>query len=142
MCYFITVFFLFYPIMLIENRGFGYSFSKCFALIKGKWWSTFGVVVVIAIITYALYLLVLIPFSVASGGTITFLSYNVSTVVTLCYCVAIGLLQVINILHLTGAGVSYFSYMEDKESVGLLERIDTLGTTQTEEDAGSANDEY
>ncbi|HTD98616.1 MAG TPA: hypothetical protein VK668_04995 [Mucilaginibacter sp.] len=139
--YFLTVFSLFFPIVIIENGSFGYAFGKSFKLIRGKWWNTFGVVFVVAIIVYAGFLLVLIPFSVASGGVITFLSYNVSLPLAIAYTVCISLVQVLNIVPLTASSVTYFSYIEDKEGAGLFERIDAIGKTVEDIDPAT-NEEY
>lgn len=138
--YFFTVLGLFFPIMIGENASFRYSFSKCFKLIKGRWWNTFGVFFVMAIIIYVGYLLIIVPFAILSGGTITFISYNVSFYIVILYSVIVGLLQVINIIPLTSAAVAYFSYAEDKESIGLMDRIETLGSTP--DDLDPVNDEY
>jgi hypothetical protein len=140
LCYFLTILGMFFPIMIVENSGFGYAFSKSFKLIKGNWWRTFGVFFVIAIIMYALYILILIPFGILSGGTVTFISYNVSFWVVILYCIVISLAQIINLLPQTAAAIAYFSYAEDKESIGLMERIDTLGSTT--DDLDPAPDEY
>jgi len=138
--YFFTILSLFFPIVIIENGGFGYAFGKCFRLIKGRWWSTFGVLFVIGIVVYAGFILVSLPFYIASGGIMTFMAYNISPVLAIFYSVALGLVQVLNILPMTGVAVTYFSYAEDKESLGLLERIDTLG--KTDEITDNANEEY
>lgn len=138
--YFMTVLTLFYPIMIIENGGFGFAFGKCFKLIKGRWWNTFGVLFVNAIIVYAAYLLIMIPFALFSGGTLTFLAYNVSLAVTILYTVATSAMQIINILPLVATSTAYFSYVEEKESVGLMERIDNIDLGG--DDLDPISDEY
>jgi hypothetical protein len=138
--YFMTVLTLFYPIMIMENGGFAFAFGKCFKLIKGRWWNTFGVLFVNAIIVYAGYLLIIIPFALLSGGSITFLAYNVSLTVTILYTIATSAMQIINILPITATSVAYFSYVEEKENVGLMERIDNVGLGGDELDPIS--DEY
>lgn len=138
--YILTIFSLFFPIVILENTGFGYAFGKCFRLVKGRWWNTFGVVIVSAIVVYAGFLLVSLPFSILSGGSITFLPYNVSMVMVVLYTVLMALYQILNIMPLTCTAVAYFSYAEDKESTGLMERIDTLG--KMDENTEAANEAY
>ena len=138
--YFITVLSLFFPTVIIENGSFAYAFGKSFRLIKGKWWNTFGVIIVVGIIVYAGFLLVIIPFSILSGGTVTFISYNVSFPIVIIYTIMLSLCQVLNILPLTASAVTYFSYAEEKENIGLLERIDTLG--KMDETTGSEDEVY
>jgi hypothetical protein len=123
MCYFITVLSLFFPIMIGENASFGRAFGKCFKLIKKKFWSSFGVIFVVTILVYSIYLLLIIPAAIVSNGGITFLAYNVSAVVVIIYCVCMSLVQVVNIVPITGMMMAYYSYVEDKESIGLMERI-------------------
>lgn len=127
MVYFVTVLTMLFPIMIMENGGLWYSFGKCFRLIKSRWWNTFGVVFVTAIVVYAAYLLVALPFGVLSGGSLQFLAYNVTTYIIVAYSIIISLMQAINILPMVTAGITYFSYVEEKESLGLWERINALG---------------
>jgi len=138
--YFLTVFSLFFPIVIVENAGFGYAFGRSFKLIRGKWWNTFGVIVVVAIMVYAGYLLIIIPFSVAAGGMVTFLSYNLSAPMIILYTVLMSVAQVLSILPLSANAVTYFSYVEDKEGAGLFERIDAIG--KAADDSDSTNEEY
>lgn len=140
-CYFMTVFSMFFPIVISENAGFGYAFSKCFKLVKGRWWNTFGVILVTVIIVYAVFLLITIPFSMLSGSIITFIPYNVSAITVIAYTVLISVFQVMQILPLTASAVTYFSYAEEKENIGLLERIAALGETHGES-TGIENDTY
>jgi hypothetical protein len=138
--YFLTIFSLFFPIVIIENGSFAYAFGRCFKLIRKRWWNTFGVAVVIVIMVYAGFLLVIMPFSIASGGMVNFLSYNVSKPVMIIYSVSLGLCQVLNILPLVAMAITYFSYADEKESLGLLERIGSLG--KAAENIDTANEEY
>jgi len=140
-CYFMTVFSMFFPVVISENVGFGYAFGKCFKLVKGRWWNTFGVIVVTLVIVYAVFLLITIPFSMLSGSVITFIPYNVSIITVIVYTVLISVFQVIQILPLTASAVTYFSYAEEKENIGLLERIEALGETHGEV-TGTENETY
>ncbi|QEM12643.1 hypothetical protein [Mucilaginibacter rubeus] len=144
MCYFMTVLSLFFPIMIGENSSFGRTFGKCFKLIKKKWWSTFGVIFVIIILVYTVYLLFAIPSFIISGGTLTFLPYNVSSVVVIIYCICMSVVQIVNIVPVTGLMVAYYSYVEDKESIGLMERIMTPLTSDKDDDgeATKLKEEY
>jgi hypothetical protein len=138
--YFLTVFSLFFPIVIVENANFGYAFGRSFKLIRGKWWNTFGVIIVTAIMVYAGYLLIIIPFSIASGGMITFFSYNLSVPMIILYTALISLAQVLSILPLSANAVTYFSYVEDKDGAGLFERIDSIG--KAADDSDSTHEEY
>jgi len=38
------------PIMVFENRGIGDTYTHAFSLIKGQWWNTFGVILVVGLL--------------------------------------------------------------------------------------------
>lgn len=50
------------PILLFEEVGVGTAFSKSFQLIKGKWWSTFGLIIVSTFIAGMASYVFAIPF--------------------------------------------------------------------------------
>ena len=54
---------LYFVVWLREGRGFFGSIGRCFQLIKGKWWSTFGLLVVISLIMYLIMILVMVALS-------------------------------------------------------------------------------
>jgi hypothetical protein len=119
---------LFFPIMLNENGSIGYSFSRSFKLLKGQWWSTLAVLIIIWVITYACTLFVYIPtviFGMIRGFTQDFKSVNSLTLVLLTVVQYIG--QVFLILPLICSALVYFNLRERQENFGLLERIDKLG---------------
>lgn len=49
------------PIFVFEDLGVGKSFSKSFQLIKGKWWSTFGLLIITSIIASIISYVFAIP---------------------------------------------------------------------------------
>ena len=56
------------PIFIFEDLGIGKSFSKSFQLIKGKWWSTFGLLLITGIIASIVSYLFAIPFYIGLFG--------------------------------------------------------------------------
>ena len=56
------------PIFIFEDVGVRKSFSKSFKLIRGKWWSTFGILVVTGIIASIVSYLFAIPFYIGLFG--------------------------------------------------------------------------
>ena len=138
--YVANVLMLFFPIVVVENSGFRYAFSRSFRLVKGKWWATFGVFFVSAIIVYSVYLLINAPFYFIAGGSVALLSYNLSTTMAVIRAILTGAFQVTALIPWIAAAITYFSYIEDKESIGLMERIDSLGTPN--EDINAATEDY
>ncbi len=49
------------PIYLFENKNIGDAFGKSFTLIKGKWWSTFGLLIITGIISALISYLFAVP---------------------------------------------------------------------------------
>lgn len=56
------------PIFLFEEKGIGNAFNKSFKLIKGKWWSTFGLLFVTGIIAGIVSYVFAIPFYFLTVG--------------------------------------------------------------------------
>lgn len=138
--YLLPILSLVLPIIVFENVGLGYAWSKSFQLIKENWWQTFGAIMVITIITYAAMSIFVIPVSLFTVGTI-FLSrtlpsspaFILTTVIsTLCY--------VFYMLPTITAALCYFSLNEQKEGTGLMNRINNFGSNDL--DAGLPKEEY
>lgn len=60
--YFFVVLSLALPILFFEKTGPFEAFGRCFRLIKEKWWSTFGLLFVSAIIAYVAAMIFSVPF--------------------------------------------------------------------------------
>ncbi|GAB3721564.1 hypothetical protein GCM10027594_01990 [Hymenobacter agri] len=52
---------LYFPVLWLEDLGPTQALSRCFYLIKGKWWSTFGLLMIMAIIQSTMSYLFAIP---------------------------------------------------------------------------------
>ncbi|WP_421877054.1 YciC family protein [Marinoscillum sp.] len=59
--YFMVVFSISLPIYMFEQQGVGHAFSKCFKLIRDKWWSTFGLMMISSIIAGVASYIFIIP---------------------------------------------------------------------------------
>jgi hypothetical protein len=125
------------PIMVIENTSFGYAFNQSFRLIKDNWWSTFGVLVVIFIVLYVASMILVVPASLLSMGSLFFhftKGDNTSKVIAVIVAVLQSVVYVFQILMTTAACICYFSLTENKEGTGLLERINQFGTGEQQTD--------
>lgn len=56
------------PIYLFENVGVGEAFSKSFRLIRDKWWSTFGLIIITSMIASMISYIFAIPMYAAMFG--------------------------------------------------------------------------
>jgi len=143
---FISVFFLVIPaiylgvvfsLSLVITVFEGYStdqlFSRCFELIQGKWWSTFSLLFIMALIVSAMSLLFTIPLGAVSLLRILKVIPDVPGVVTVLTTIigTVGRALLSSLLSLA-IGFQYFNLIERREGRGLLTAIENLGTPPTE----------
>lgn len=122
---------MFFPIMIIENGSLGHSFNRSFALIKDHFWVTFGILIVVWIIVYASMSMVVLPTSLFNMiGMFTHKTPHMSLTLTMITTILQSLCQVFTIIPIITISLSYFSLVEQKESVGLMERISHFGSTE------------
>lgn len=125
---------IFVVLRLHERVNFFTAVNRCFDLVRGKWWQTFLLLFVCAIVQSAIISIFLTPFYaliftqdlIATGSTLTsgFLFITLMGIVfilaiTLSFC-----------LSLVVTGFQYFNLVETKESVGLLRRIQDMGSPE------------
>ena len=129
--YLATVLVLLPSVVVFEDADLGTSFSRCFALIKGKWWSTFG-----------LYMIAYVAIAMVSGGVGMVITI-ISTVLSLkdpsgnATVVGIALAQSvqmgINLLLYPVLYVllmfQYFNLVERHDHVSLQWQAEQLGQT-------------
>ncbi len=116
------------PNMVIENDGLFESIGRSFSLIKGKWWSTFGLMMVIGIIANIATMIFAIPFYAALVLSVFMQTGdlgNIFTIISSCILFLGSFLM--STLPLLALGFQYFNLVERKEGTGLLEKIDQLG---------------
>jgi len=123
-----------------ENKGFFEAIGRSFSLVQGKWWSTFGLIMVLYLIMMTVSYIFLIPWY-----SVTFISalhnttentlqepstgWEMVTIIlfTLYYLAQMVLATLPNI----GIAFQYFNLVELKEAKGLLSKISTLGQAQS-----------
>ena len=125
--YLLPILYLIIPIIVIENSSLGYAFNKSFRLIKGQWWTTFGVIFVFGVIIYVANLIASIPVSVITmgGKFLTLKSFKLPLVII--FSALSNLLLLVYALPTIAICMCYFSLNEEKEGTGLLNRIDRFG---------------
>ena len=129
------VFSLFAPVFIIENKSFTDSVKRCFEIISEKWWSTFGLMMVMGLIisagSYILYLPMLI-----SG---IFISMNLEFRGFLVLLIASGGLLYATYfmfafaLENISTGLQYYNLTEKIDGYGLRRLIEMIGTTDAKE---------
>jgi hypothetical protein len=140
---------LVFIIRAYERKGFFESLARSFRLVQGKWWSTFGLIVVLYIIVVVVSYVFMIPWYV-----ITLVSSLHNTGVEGFEDPGSGL-QTVSLIFLTlyylaqmvlyalpnvGIAFQYFNLVERKEAKGLMSQIESIGQAPTS--APSAPDEH
>ncbi len=128
--YLSVAFSLFFMVKLTEGTGFSTTMSRCLSLIRGKWWSTFGLIMLMVLIFYVVIAGVGLAVVMLSGGLQAILhagqqqssSFSIAGVILN----GMGLLLIYPPLLLVLA-FQYFNLVERKDGVGLRQLVDTLG---------------
>lgn len=122
---------LFFPVLWLEDGNVFTTVSRCFQLIKGRWWATFGLLAVIGIIQGTLLFVFIIPqYAVMIGKMmhVPGLSSDVLGLAAQCiYAVGIMFTYTIPLLALA---FQYFHLAEQKEGWGLRLLVNELGQPQ------------
>lgn len=137
--YLMVVFSLSIPSLFFENKGVFGSIGRSFQLIKGKWWSTFGLLFVGTILMYAISMVFILPFYAfyfvqifslieetgISADTSVWWFQGGMTLSVMFMFLGSFLAYSIPIVALS---FQYFNLVERKDSVGLMGEIDQLET--------------
>src|SRR5688572_13381204 len=138
--YFVGVFYLAIANSLVilvrgfENKGFFDCFRRSMFLTYGKWWSTFGLLIVFGLIVSITSSLVAIPWSISntvnnlhdiSDGELSARGTDwfgiISNTLSYLFQYLLGVLPQIALIF------QYFNLVEMKESKGLIEKMETIG---------------
>jgi hypothetical protein len=132
---------IFYPIMVIENAGLGYSFNRCFKLVTNEWWITAATIIVVYIIVYACSLVIQLPaMIIGMVSAFTHLEQPITKTYAIVISLAQQLSQVFMVIPIISSTLIYFNLVERKENTGLMSRIENLGQTTGPEN--STPEEY
>ncbi len=122
---------LFFPVLWLEDLGLFASVGRCFQLIKGHWWATFGLILVATFLQSMLSIVFAIPqYAVMFGKMLQLpgLDSDVLGLVAQClYAVGIIFTYTLPLLALV---FQYFNLVERREGHGLRLLVDQLGQSQ------------
>ena len=133
--YLSVAFSLFYITKVVEGTGFVATCRRCLQLVRGKWWSTFGLIVVMS---FALGLVLVVVGSVV-GGLSYFAARQVGFLQTddassspvLFTVITSALTGLLNLLIypplLLALAFQYFNLVERRDGVGLRNMVSQLG---------------
>ncbi len=136
--YFFVTLTLVLPIIIFERVGLGAAISKSFYLIKDNWWATFGLLFIMNTVCSLIGLVFNIPLFVLLGLIASNTLENASAITDFSNILANVIAQIGNYavypLYMIALAFQYFNLTEEKDSIGLLSRIDDFGQ-------GESNDE-
>jgi hypothetical protein len=126
--YLSIAFSLFVIIMIREELGFVETIERCLYLIKGQWWSTFGFLLLIAIIQAVIGMVALLPgFLVDMLKTLQLPAAN-HPLVTIVASAITGVLSLfLYVISFTGIVFHYFHLVEIKDGTGFIEQVALIG---------------
>jgi hypothetical protein len=112
-----------------EGTSFGETWERCFKLIRDKWWSTFGLIVVMAIIVAIVGMIFAVPALIITFFTGAKMLPDASTT-WLVVGNVIGLIgrTMLNAVLYMAIGFQYTNLVERQEGRGLISAIDSIGT--------------
>ena len=123
-----------YVIRAVERKEFFPALRRCFQLVSGYWWQTFGLIVITTFIYYSISGL----FGLFSG----LVMYSSMAIDFVYAGLLVVVVQVLNsIASAFGLGflmlilaIRYFTLVEIKEGLGLQKKIDRIGQTDDDLD--------
>ena len=134
---------LVFTVVIIENVSPFEALGRCFELIKEKWWSTFGLIIVTGIIRGVLAFIFAVPMSLlaffniyhtASGEGYFEEPVWYETLLILSSIIATAGELVLYAIPLLALIFQYFNLVERKEAAGLMQQIETMEQTEKSKD--------
>lgn len=118
-----------FMVRLRENLSFIDSVTRCRKLMAGNWWFTFALILILSVIEYFFSFIFTIPEYIAMfmgalhsidekpplGSTFFVITSIISSISYLFYSIPV-----------IGISFHYFSLVEKKEAVGLLQKLETI----------------
>jgi len=122
---------LFMPVLWLEDLGIFASIGRCFSLIKGQWWATFGLLMVAVFLQSMLTIVFALPQYAVMMGKLLHLPGLGSDVLGLVaqalYAVGIVFTYTLPLLALV---FQYYNLVEQKDGLGLRLLLGQLGQPQ------------
>lgn len=125
-------------ILVIEGKGVFESISRSFNVIGGHWWSTFGLMFVVSLITSVVSYAFMIPLYIIMGifglNTTQDPQASMESMISLYEIIMViymplyyFVVTMLTAVTITALVLKYFSIIEEKESVGTMQEIENLG---------------
>lgn len=131
---------LFFPILWLEDLSLIGTVGRCFQLIKGRWWATFGLLFVAGLIQSMMSIIFVVPqYAVMFGKMLHVPGLDSDLLGMLAQCLyAVGIIFTYTV-SLLALAFQYFHLTEQKEGYGLRLLVDALGQPQAAPAAHSSH---
>jgi len=120
-----------YIVMMRENLGLGDTFRRCFYLIEGKWWSTFGLLLILGFISGIVGYVFQIPSQLLLIAQGLQLTTNIPDYLNTLSGIlsAIGSVLVRSLV-LVGTVFQYYNLVERRDGEGIMTAINNIGKSK------------
>lgn len=143
MGFFMVIMFTAIPAQIFEGIGIGGGLNKAFRLLKGNWWSSLGLLLLLMLIYNVVIVVFAVPFyasmifSFLSTSEVDLMQETPMYVTLLNYLfgaiLLIGSFMTYSI-PLVGMTIQYFSLSEEKDATALMKKIDAFGEAEPDQD--------
>lgn len=114
-------------ILIFEDGSLQYTISESFSIARGKWWSTFGLLLVLGLLTGVMSLAFSLPITIYNSSLILAPENSnriLSSALGVIYATGTHLL---NVIIVVGTAFQYFNLNERKYATKLIHDIDSIG---------------
>lgn len=127
--YVAVIFSILFAVRYREDISFSDAFNRCSDLIKGYWWATFGLMIVLGIIQAFLSYILQAPMAISvvlrslslwEGDSLF------ANIIFLITTIISSFAYMFYSISCIGMSFHYYSLVEKKEAVGLLEKIENM----------------
>ena len=120
-------------VTVFEETNFGATWDRCFKLIRDKWWSTFGLIIVMSLMVAIVGAIFTIPSAIigflVSGKLLPNIPVGWLMIGNVIALVGRTLL---NVVIYTALGFQYTNLVERQEGLGMISAINSIGTQPTQ----------
>ncbi|MFN8349066.1 MAG: hypothetical protein U0X91_28960 [Spirosomataceae bacterium] len=119
---------LMYMVMMRENLDLVATFRRCFYLIQDKWWSTFGLLIIVSIISGIIGYVFQLPSVILTVTSFLQIGDGVNEIwTTVSGVIATVGSVLVRSLVLVAIAFQYYNLVERREGSGIMHAIDNIG---------------
>lgn len=122
------------------NTGFFSAIKRAFYLVKGKWWSCYGVSFLMGIIAFTVTSVVMLGVNLLFMLLGTFIPNGVIMLVSTV--IQIFVLMLAFFLPVLASTFQYFALVEMKDATGLTEQVEKFGTISNNDENEDEKEDY